>query len=465
MKKKVVRGKPLVVYCLLLLAIIVACSDDSEESSELDASAGSDVNVLVNSLVTLNGTGSSDSKGNPFEFSWSFIQKPSTSNAELANSESETPSFTADVQGKYKIQLTISNAHKASDTVTVAAFDVTNVEGEYENMFPGPNVGIRKFVTAMDALFATCEFTEIGGVAAKKIARYNGTAWSALGCGLEVGSIYDMAEYKGHLYVAGRFDEIGCIEANNIARWDGANWHALKGGLTGGDDPYGHALAVYKDELYVGGQFTKAGDVTVSNIAKWNGTDWSAAGNIEEGSLRELHVYKQKLYAGGFFTEINGTSIRYVASYDGSTWSALGSLEPLELKRTGAVLHMAVYKDILFMAGEFASNNAEVSELITWNGSQFSDFGKAFILHPGNKIVELSVIDDILYIGGRFHQVVGSNVNNILQWNGEQWGIMEEGISGSVNSIIGYKGKIYVGGDFDEAGGADAENISVWNED
>ena len=85
------------------------------------------------------------------------------------------------------------------------------------------------------------------------------------------------------------------------------------------------------------------------------------------------------------------------------------------------------------MAGEFSSNNSEVSELITWDGTQFSDFGKAFILHPGNKIIELSVINDILYIGGRFQKVVGSQANNILQWNGSHWGTLEEGISGSVN--------------------------------
>jgi trimeric autotransporter adhesin len=117
------------------------------------------------------------------------------------------------------------------------------------------------------------------------------------------------------------------------------------------------------------------------------------------------------------------------------------------------------------MAGEFSSNNGEVSELITWNGTQFNDFGKAFILYPGNKIVELSVVNDILYIGGRFQKVVGSQANNILQWDGDQWGILDEGISGSVNSIISFNGKIYIGGDFQEAGGADADNISIWNEE
>jgi hypothetical protein len=465
MKKKILTVKSLFLCCILYLSVTGGCSDDTVESSDLTASAGSDMNKLVGTLVTLNGGGSYDSKANPFEFSWKFIAKPVGSHAELKNGQSELPSFTPDTQGKYKIELTISHSQKDMDTVTVSAFDVRNVEGEYDNLFPGPDVGIRKFVTAMGLLVATCEFTEIGGVMANKIARFNGSIWSEMGCGLdEEGSVYDMVEYKGQLYVTGEFKEIGCIEANNIARWDGATWHALKGGLTGGNRPFGLALAVYKDELYVGGLFKKAGDLVVSNIAKWNGTDWLAAGNVEDGAVSELHVFKEKLYGGGFFTKVNGTTIRYVGSYDGSSWSALGPLDPLELKHTGAVLHMAVYKDVLFMAGEFASNGSEVSELITWDGTQFSDFGKAFILHPGNKIIELSVINDILYIGGRFQDVVGSHTNNILQWNGSYWGTMEEGISGSVNSIIEYNGKTYIGGDFYEAGGAVADNISVWKE-
>lgn len=452
-----------IVLCHLCLYIVMACSDDAgEENSQLNASAGNDMNVLVGEAVQLNGSGSSDLKGNPFEFSWKFISKPATSDATLNNSGDEKPSFTPDVYGKYKVQLTISNTSQDRDTITVSAFDVITVDGNYENLFPGPDVGIRDFAAAMDQLYGTCAFTEIGGISAKKIARYNGTSWSAMGCGLEVGGIYDMIEFKGNLYVTGNFEEIGCIDANNIARWDGDNWHTVEGGLTGGSDPFGHALSIYKDELYVGGEFTKAGDVAVSNIAKWDGVSWSAVGIIEKGSVRELQVYKQKLYAGGFFTVVNGTNIRYIAAYNGNSWASLGSLEDLELKNTGIVAQMEVFDDLLFIAGGFTANNTDISELITWNGSAFNDFGRAFTLFLGNEINELKAINGILYIGGDFKNVVGSQANNILQWDGARWGIMGEGISGQVNSIELFNGKIYIGGDFTSAGGQDADDISIW---
>jgi hypothetical protein len=450
-------------YCAACLWIMCACSDGGEQNSQLNAEAGADLSVLVGKAVTLDGSGSTDSKGNPFEFSWKFIAKPGVSGAQLDDGNSETPKFTPDVQGKYKIELTISNtSSKGLDTVTVAVFDVIIVDGTYENLFPGPNVGIRDFATALGELYATCEFTEIGGIQAKKIARYNGTSWNTVGCGLEEGSAYDMIAYKGELYVTGQFNEIGCIQANNIARWNGTSWKTLEGGLTGGSDPFGQALAVYNDELYVGGEFTKAGDINVSNIAKWNGTGWSAVGIIGSGSVRELQVYKEKLYAGGFFTVVDGAAIRHIAAYNGSNWTALGSLSELELKRTGIVKQMAVYKEILYISGDFSQNNEDVSELITWNGSQFSDFGRAFTHFQGNEIRELTVVNGMLYIGGAFKNVVGSQANNILQWDGQRWGIMSEGILGTVNAIESFNNKMYIGGDFNNAGGSAADNISIW---
>jgi hypothetical protein len=311
---------------------------------------------------------------------------------------------------------------------------------------------------------ATCEFTRIGGVAANKIATFDGSAWAPLGCGLEEGSSYGMLEYKGELYVTGQFDELGCIGANNIAKWnkDSSTWDDVSGGLTGGNNPFGYTLAVYNDELYVGGQFEQAGNVNTTNIARWDGTNWSAVGNMEGGSVRKLIVYKQKLIAGGLFTGVNGLTTGHIASYDGNNWSSLGSFDNLELKSTGVVRHMAVYKDVLYISGDFSTDNGSVSELITWNGTQLNDFGRAFSLYQ-NLIHELSVVNGLLYIGGSFRNVVASQTNSILQWDGDTWGIMSEGVTGTVLSIILYNNIIYIGGDFDFAGGNPAENISIWS--
>jgi hypothetical protein len=459
---KIQTSKNMILGVFILgLGIFSACSEEGD-NSQLNASAGNDLNVLVGQLVTLNGNGSSDSDGNSFSFSWKFISKPPSSTAQLGNINSETPTFTPDVQGKYKIELEISNTSKNSDTITVSAFKVINVQGSYTNLVPGPNVGIRDFESNLGKLYATCEFTKIGGIDANKIAYYDGSNWHALGCGLEEGSIYDMIGYKGEVYVAGNFDEIGCIPARNIARWNGNSWKDVLGGLTGGENPYGHAMAIYKNELYVAGQFTLAGSVSTVNIAKWDGVKWSAVGKIDNGSVRDLEVYKDKLYAGGFFTSVNGTITGNIAAYDGNSWSGLGSLTELELKATGVVRQMAVLKDVLYISGSFSVNDNDFSELITWNGTKFDDFGRAFSLYANNTISELSVINNVLYIGGNFRNVVGSQTNNILQWDGENWGILSQGTSGTVLTIESFNNKIYIGGDFKMAGGKNAENISIW---
>jgi len=315
--------------------------------------------------VTLDGSRSFDSEGNPFEYRCQIIAGPSSSSASISNANESIASFSPDMGGKYKIELTISSSIQSSDTLTVAAFDVENIVGTFDNFFPGPNVGIRDYTVCGGHLIATCEFTEIGGVAAKKIASYEGTEWSPLGCGLEDGSIFDMICYKEELNVTGRFEEIGCISASNIARWDGESWHDVDGVISGGDNPFGDALEVYEGELYVGGRFSTVGGVAVSNIAKWDGSTWSALGTFEYGSVRSLKVYKNELYAGGFFESVNGAKAIGIASFNGSNWSSLGSTDNLELKSVGAVKHMEVLKDVLYMAGEFNANGNDAYELST----------------------------------------------------------------------------------------------------
>ena len=181
-------------------------------------------------------------------------------------------------------------------------------------------------------------------------------------------------------------------------------WDSVAGGLTGGNNPFGYSLEVYNDELYVGGQFEQAGAVKSLNIAKWNGTEWSAVGNMEGGSVRELVVFNQKLYAGGFFDAVNGINTGHIASYDGNSWTTLGSVNGLELKATGVVRNMAVLKNVLYISGGFPGMVKLYSELITWDGSQYNDFGRAFSLDQ-NSISEMVAINGILYIGGNFRNV------------------------------------------------------------
>ena len=134
----------------------------------------------------------------------------------------------------------------------------------------------------------------------------------------------------------------------------------------------------------------------------------------------------------------------------------------MELGSTGVVRHMEVFQGLLYISGDFEVNGVDISELVTYNGSQYNDFGRAFSLFGGNEIKTLSVFNNSLYIGGSFNPVVGTQASNLLKWDGQEWGIMAEGTDGVALSIQPYKNQLYIGGEFEQAGSQAAENISIW---
>ena len=96
------------------------------------------------------------------------------------------------------------------------------------------------------------------------------------------GQVNALAVSGSDLYAGGEFTTAGGVSANNIAKWNGSAWSALGTGMNGVSTV--NALAVIGGDLYAGGYFTTAGGVRANNIAKWNGSVWSALGSgIEAG--------------------------------------------------------------------------------------------------------------------------------------------------------------------------------------
>ncbi len=89
------------------------------------ADAGTDQAVDTGSLVTLNGSGSSDpdASPSPLSYNWSLDTVPAGSSATLANANTASPSFTADLEGTYIATLVVNDGtdDSAPDTVTVTA--------------------------------------------------------------------------------------------------------------------------------------------------------------------------------------------------------------------------------------------------------------------------------------------------------------------------------------------------------
>ena len=147
-----------------------------------------------------------------------------------------------------------------------------------------------------------------------------------LGLGDERRLVYALAVSGTNLYAGGDFTTAGGVPANNIAKWDGSAWSALGSGMDAQLVAGVYALAVSGTDLYAGGYFTTAGGVPANDIAKWDGSAWSALGSgMTTAAVRALAVSGTNLYAGGDFTTAGGVAATNIAKWDGSAWSALGS--------------------------------------------------------------------------------------------------------------------------------------------
>jgi M6 family metalloprotease-like protein len=87
------------------------------------ANAGTAQNVNTGSIVTLDGSGSSDANGDLLTYSWAFTSKPAGSIAALSGSTTVKPTFTVDVTGTFALNLVVNDGkiNSVSSTVNVVS--------------------------------------------------------------------------------------------------------------------------------------------------------------------------------------------------------------------------------------------------------------------------------------------------------------------------------------------------------
>ena len=255
----------------------------------------------------------------------------------------------------------------------------------WQDLASGLNGDVRALAVFDDgsgpALYAGGTFTLAGGVAANRIARWDGASWSALGSGVSgalapaVNALLVFDDGSGEaLYAGGKFTSAGGAAARRIARWDGSSWSA-PGTLFGGPV---EALAVFDDgsgpALYAGGDITNGSGAALNRVGRWDGTSWSAVGGGMNDTVRSLAVFDDGsgagLYAGGEFTTAGGVAALSVARWDGSTWSPLGSGLGDVLSSTPVVRALTVFDvrggPALCVGGSFPTSAARDSFVASW---------------------------------------------------------------------------------------------------
>jgi hypothetical protein len=357
------------------------------------------------------------------------------------------------------------------------------VSGADDSSWSALDSGVDGWIEALsvsgDHLYVGGSFTSAGGVAGRnRIAQWsiggqNDSSWSALGSGSSVNDhVYALAVSGSDLYVAGVFLSLGAgIPANRIAKWDGSNWSALGSGLGGGLLPYVSALAVSGGNLYVGGRFTSAGGVSGRHgIAKWaiGGTDdssWSALGSGVNGWVEALKASGTDLYAGGSFTSAGSKPAGNIAKWaiggaDDSSWSALGS------GVNSSVKALAVSGTDLYAGGVFSSAGGKPANNVAKWAIGGSNDGSWSALGSGvnDDVYALAVSGGDLFVGGAFTSAgAGIQANHIAKWDGGNWSALGSGVNNTVEALAVSGSYLFVGGWFTTAGGIPANRIAQWS--
>lgn len=162
------------------------------------------------------------------------------------------------------------------------------------------------------------------------LERWDGSNWSTMLTSVNdrVYSLTVFDDGKGpQLYAGGKFSSVNGVAANRIARWDGERWHPLGSGILGVG--MGRVSANVADLaaglgpdgplLYAAGEFSIAGGMAARNIAAWDGTSWRSLGRGTSGHVQSLAVDPQDagstLYAGGSFKRVPDSGDSFVARW------------------------------------------------------------------------------------------------------------------------------------------------------
>ncbi len=270
-----------------------------------------------------------------------------TSWAPFCNATTSPPSITATVYALQIVGRTLYVAGAFADGAGIASADrvlacnldtgassSTVVDAAHE--FTGTVYALT--ADSNGTLYAGGGFTDLEGqAAADNVAYRDGTGWHAMGsgggsCSCAVPDfVRSLTAVGTDVYVGtDATDVAGIARADHVARWNGSAWSAVgsNGADTDGWFPasaFIYGMANNGHDIYATGSFQNAdGDPTADFIASFDGSAWHAVGSDGagngpwSGNGLALASFGGKLVAGGNFTSAGGdTKAQYVAQYPG----------------------------------------------------------------------------------------------------------------------------------------------------
>jgi hypothetical protein len=239
--------------------------------------------------------------------------------------------------------------------------------------------------------------------------KWNGTNWQSI---YSNGPVLQLYVHDSILYAAGWFDSIGGVAASKIAKYNGNYWSAidttkwLSGAI--------NCVIVFNNELYIGGNMISK-DGTMSRLARWDGTKWLPLGEGVKGSIEEVYcfeVFNNELYVGGFFNTTTGPG-NSLARWNGNSWSDVG----IGLEGYPSVTALKASNNVLYVGGTFSyAGGVPINYLAKWDGNNWCGFGISATETISIRAIEVFKGD--LYIGGKITTLGSDTLNHIAKWIG-----------------------------------------------
>lgn len=362
---------------------------------------------------------------------------------------------------------------------------------------------------AEPVLIAAGDFLNSGTTAVSRIARWDGSAWQPLGSGLD-GRVNALTTWDPDgagpatplLIAGGTFQNAGGMAAARIAAWDGTSWAALGAGLSGGSDVSVHALAAWdqdgagplNERLYAGGKFTSSGPLTMNHIAAWDGAAWSALQTGVTGSsgLKPVSAMTtwdsdgpgplgSELVVVGSLSRVGVVDAVRIARWDGAAWHAFAT-------SPGGTYNGVLVADLdgpgpsheeLIAVGTFGLGSP-TKAVMRWTGDAWVNIDSGTVAGFGVTTASLFDRDGDgprsaeLVVAGPFSALGSSQVGNIAYWENGRWRGFGSSISSSMGDVIALhvgdpdgdgplSEQIIAGGTFARAGDDTCNGLARWD--
>ncbi|MFN0137033.1 MAG: immunoglobulin domain-containing protein [Phycisphaerae bacterium] len=351
--------------------------------------------------------------------------------------------------GSRESELVLGGEFVLADQVGVSRVARVDVRSDtFAVLGAGINDDVLALAVVNDQIYIGGEFLSgPGGVAADRIAQFDGTNWNALGDGVDA-AVRDIQPIGTDVFVVGDFQNAGGAPAARVARWDGSAWNAVGDGV----DDAARAAIDFGGQLVVAGDFLNSGATPVARVARLSGTSFEALGDGLDGRVHALVVFNNELFAGGEFGNSGATAAPRLARFDGTAWQSVAS------DLTGRIRAMAIFNNELIIGGTFTrAGNVTANGIARFDGTAFRAFPEGW---TSGEVTSIGTLDGELYVGGAFTVTGQAATQHVLRFDGTAWTTVTPDADAPPTALAGFRENLLAVGGFAQAGGRAAAGIA-----